>query len=55
MIATTVAFFGVSYAYGATKLKKNLAISIIFSAIVYFAFSRGLGVNLPTGILKVFA
>lgn len=55
IIATTVAFFGVSYAYGATNLKKNLAISIIFSAIVYFAFSRGLGVNLPAGILKVLA
>jgi putative tricarboxylic transport membrane protein len=55
IIATTVAFFGVSYAFGATKLLKNLAISIIFSAIVYFAFSRGLGVNLPAGILKVLA
>lgn len=55
IIATTVAFFGVSYAFGATKLAKNLAIALIFSAIVYFAFSRGLGVNLPAGILKVLA
>jgi putative tricarboxylic transport membrane protein len=53
IIATTVAFFGVSYAFGATKLRKNLVIALIFSAIVYFAFSRGLGVNLPAGILKV--
>jgi putative tricarboxylic transport membrane protein len=55
IIATTVAFFGVSYAFGATKLRKNLVIALIFSAIVYFAFSRGLGVNLPAGILKVLA
>ena len=55
IIATTVAFFGVSYAFGATKLRKNLVIALVFSAIVYFAFSRGLGVNLPAGILKVLA
>jgi putative tricarboxylic transport membrane protein len=53
IIATTVAFFGVSYAFGATQLRKNFVIALIFSAIVYFAFSRGLGVNLPAGILKV--
>ena len=55
IIATTVAFFGVSYAFGAKKLTKNLVIALVFSAIVYFAFSRGLGVNLPAGILKVLA
>ena len=55
IIATSVAFFGVSFAYGAKNLRKNLAISIIFSFIVYFAFSKGLNVNLPAGVLKVFA
>lgn len=55
IIASSVAFFGVSYAYGAKNLPKNLAISVIFSAIVYFAFSKGLNVNLPAGVLKVFA
>lgn len=55
IIATSVAFFGVSFAYGAKNLLKNLAISVIFSAIVYFAFSKGLNVNLPAGVLKVFA
>jgi putative tricarboxylic transport membrane protein len=53
VIATTVAFFGVSFAYGAKKLVKNLVISIIFSLIVYFVFSKGLNVGLPAGILKV--
>lgn len=55
IIASSVAFFGVSFAYGAKNLLKNLAISVIFSAIVYFAFSKGLNVNLPAGVLKVFA
>ena len=54
IIATTVAFFGVAYAYGAKNLLKNLLISIIFSFIVYFAFSKGLNVGLPAGILGIF-
>jgi putative tricarboxylic transport membrane protein len=54
IIATTVAFFGVAYAYGAKNLLKNLVISIIFSFIVYFAFAKGLNVGLPAGILGIF-
>ena len=49
--ASTVAFFGVSYAFGAKNAPKNLLISVIFSVIVYFSFTRGLNVNLPAGIL----
>ena len=51
VVATTVAFFGVSYAFGAKKRLKNLLVSLVFSAIVYFSFPRGLNVNLPSGIL----
>ena len=54
IIATSVAFFGVAFAYGAKNLLKNLAISLIFSLVVYFAFSKGLNVSLPAGILGVF-
>jgi putative tricarboxylic transport membrane protein len=54
IIATSVVFFGVAFAYGAKNLLKNLAISLIFSLIVYFSFSKGLNVNLPAGILGVF-
>lgn len=54
IIATSVVFFGVAFAYGAKNLLKNLAISLIFSLIVYFAFSKGLNVSLPAGILGVF-
>jgi len=51
IVATTVVFFGVSFAFGARNVLKNLAIAIVFSAIVYFSFTRGLNVNLPSGIL----
>ena len=54
IIASSVVFFGVAFAYGAKNLLKNLAISIIFSLIVYFAFSKWLNVSLPAGILGVF-
>jgi putative tricarboxylic transport membrane protein len=54
IIATSVAFFGVAFAYGAKNLVKNLVISIVFSFIVYFAFAKGLNVGLPAGILGVF-
>ena len=54
IIATTVVFFGVAFAYGAKNLLKNLLISIIFSLIVYFSFSKGLNVGLPAGILGIF-
>jgi putative tricarboxylic transport membrane protein len=54
IIATSVAFFGVAFAYGAKNLVKNLIISIVFSFIVYFTFSKGLNVGLPAGILGVF-
>jgi putative tricarboxylic transport membrane protein len=54
IIATSVVFFGVAFAYGAKNLLKNLVISIIFSLIVYFSFSKGLNVGLPAGILGVF-
>jgi len=54
IIATTVVFFGVAFAYGAKNLLKNLLISIIFSLIVYFTFSKGLNVGLPAGILGIF-
>ena len=54
IIATSVAFFGVAFAYGAKNLVKNLVISIVFSFIVYFAFAKGLNVGLPAGFLGVF-
>ncbi|MFM8366475.1 MAG: tripartite tricarboxylate transporter TctB family protein [Candidatus Nanopelagicaceae bacterium] len=52
VVASTVVFFGVGFAYGARKLVKNLLIAIIFALVVYLSFTKLLNVNLPAGILK---
>ena len=52
IVASTVAFFGVSFAFGAKNVARNFLVSLIFSLVVYFSFTRGLNVNLPSGILR---
>lgn len=52
VIASTVVFFGVGFAYGARKLIRNLLIALIFSLIVFLTFTEFLNVNLPAGLLK---
>jgi putative tricarboxylic transport membrane protein len=52
VVASTIVFFGVGFAYGARKLAKNLLIAIIFALVVYLSFTKLLNVNLPAGILK---
>jgi putative tricarboxylic transport membrane protein len=52
VIASTVVFFGVGFAYGARQLIKNLIISLTFALIVYVTFTKGLSVELPAGLLK---
>jgi uncharacterized protein (TIGR00730 family) len=47
IVAATVSFWGVAYAFGARKYLKDLLIAIIFSVIVYFGFTQGLNINLP--------
>ena len=52
VIAATVCFFGVSYGFGSRKYLKDLGISLVFALIVYFAFTKGLNINLPSGFLE---
>lgn len=52
VIASTVVFLGVGFAYGARQLIKNLIISLTFALIVYVTFTKGLSVELPAGLLK---
>ena len=52
VIASTVVFFGVGFAYGARKLLRNLLIALIFSLVVFLTFTEFLNVNLPAGLLK---
>jgi len=52
VIAATVCFFGVSYGFGSRKFLKDLGISLAFALIVYFAFTKGLNINLPSGFFE---
>jgi len=52
VIAATVCFFGVSYGFGSRKYLKDLGISLAFAVIVYFSFTKGLNINLPSGFFK---
>ena len=52
VLAATVCFWGVAYAFGSRKILKDLLISLIFAVIVYFSFSKGLNINLPSGIFE---
>ena len=50
IIAAMTSFFGVAYAFGARKYFKDFIVALVFSTIVYFAFTKGLKINLPAGI-----
>ncbi len=52
VIAATACFWGVAYAFGSRKILKDFFISFIFAVIVYFAFSKGLNINLPSGFFE---
>ncbi|MDP1711778.1 MAG: tripartite tricarboxylate transporter TctB family protein [Candidatus Nanopelagicaceae bacterium] len=52
IIAALTSFWGVAYAFGSRKYLKDFAISAVFSVIVFFAFTRGLKITLPTGIFE---
>ena len=52
VIAATVCFFGVAYGFGSRKYLKDFGISLVFALIVYFSFTKGLNINLPSGFFK---
>ena len=54
ILAALTSFWGVTYAFGSRKYLKDLAISALFSVIVFIAFTRGLNITLPTGIFENF-
>ena len=49
VVAATVCFFGVSYGFGSRNYRKDFGISLAFALIVYFSFTKGLNINLPSG------
>jgi putative tricarboxylic transport membrane protein len=52
IIAATVCFFGVSFGFGSRKYLKDFLVSLVFALVVYFSFTKGLNINLPSGIFE---
>jgi putative tricarboxylic transport membrane protein len=52
IIAATVCFLGVAYGFGSRKILKDLFVSLAFAVVVYFAFTKGLNINLPSGVFE---
>ena len=52
VVAATVCFFGVSFGFGSRKHLKDFVISLIFALVVYFSFTKGLKINLPSGFFE---
>ena len=52
VVAATVCFFGVAFGFGSRKYVKDFAISLIFALVVYFSFTKGLKINLPSGFFE---
>jgi len=52
VIAAAVCFFGTSYGFGSRKYLKDFGISLTFALIVYFSFTKGLHINLPSGFFE---
>lgn len=51
VIASAVLFVGAAFAMGSRRTIRDAAIGIVFAAILYVAFTRGLGIRLPGGLL----
>ena len=52
IVAAIVCFWGVAYGFGSRKPLKDLGISTVFALVVYFAFTQGLNINLPSGFFE---
>lgn len=52
IIAATICFLGVAYGFGSRKILKDFLVSLAFAIIVYFSFTKGLNINLPSGIFE---
>jgi putative tricarboxylic transport membrane protein len=51
VIASAVLFVAVAYAFGSRRVALNAAVGLVLSIATYVAFTRGLGLVLPAGLL----
>lgn len=51
IIASTVLFFGAAFAMGSRRYARDIVIGALLSGVLYLGFTRGLGLDLPAGLL----
>ena len=51
VVASAVLFVAVAYALGSRRFVLNAAVGLVLCAATYVAFTRGLGLVLPAGVL----
>lgn len=52
VVGTAVMYFSVAYAFGERRLGLIAVIALSVALVTYLAFTRGLGLTLPAGLLK---
>ena len=52
ILAAALLFWSVAVAMGSSKGLTDVAVALVMSSVVQLAFSAGLGLNLPAGILE---
>lgn len=52
VLASTILFTAVSFAFGSRKIVRDVIIALVLSAAVYLLFTKMLNLQLPAGILK---
>ena len=52
IIAATICFLGVAYGFGSRRVLKDFLVSLFFALVVYFSFTKGLNINLPSGVFE---
>jgi putative tricarboxylic transport membrane protein len=52
LVTASALFWVVSYALGSRRPLFDVAVSVIFASVIQIAFSAGLGLGLPPGILE---
>ncbi|MGH2614818.1 MAG: tripartite tricarboxylate transporter TctB family protein, partial [Thermomicrobiales bacterium] len=52
VIASAVLFVWAAYAMGSRRPVRDIIIGILLATALYLLFNRGLGLNLPAGVLE---
>ena len=51
VVASTILFAGAAFAMGSRRLPRDIALGLVLATSLYVGFTRGLGLDLPAGVL----